>query len=106
MRSKPILSLVLLAALGGFTSSAMANADLAKKYNCGGCHTPDKKLVGPSYKDIAAKYKGDAAAPAKLAEKVTKGGVGVWGQIPMPPNATAPAGDVAALVDWLLAGAK
>ena len=56
------------------------------KAGCMACHAKDKKLVGPSFKDIAAKYKGDKAAPAKLAEKVRKGGAGVWGPIPMPPH--------------------
>ena len=106
MKHKPVLSLVLLAALGGFAGTASASADLAKKLNCVGCHTPDKKLVGPSYKDIAAKYKGDAGATAKLADKVKKGGAGVWGQIPMPPNAAVSDGDAKALVEWILAGAK
>jgi len=106
MTNKTVLSVVLLAALGGFAGSAAASADLAKKLNCAGCHTPDKKLVGPSYKDIAAKYKGDAAAPAKLADKVKKGGAGVWGQIPMPPNAAVSDGDAKALVEWIPAGAK
>jgi cytochrome c len=106
MTSKPVLSLVLLAALFGFAGTAAASTDLAKKLNCAGCHTPDKKLVGPAYKDIAAKYKGDAGASAKLADKVKKGGAGVWGPIPMPPNAAVSDGDAKVLVDWILAGAK
>ena len=63
MKHKPVLSLVLLAALGGFAGTASASADLAKKLNCVGCHTPDKKLVGPSYKDIAAKFPPGKPAP-------------------------------------------
>ncbi|HPU51204.1 MAG TPA: c-type cytochrome [Burkholderiaceae bacterium] len=106
MKSKSVLSLVLLAALGGFAGTASASADLAKKANCAGCHTPDKKLVGPSYHDIAAKYKGDAGASAKLVDKVKKGGGGVWGPEPMPPNAAVSDGDAKVLVDWILAGAK
>lgn len=106
MRNKPVLTLVLLAALGGFAGTAAASADMAKKHNCAGCHTPDKKLVGPSYKDIAAKYKGDVGASDKLADKVRKGGAGVWGQIPMPPNAAVSDGDAKVLVEWILAGAK
>ena len=106
MINKTVLSVVLMAVLGGLAGTAAASADLAKKLDCAGCHTPDKKLVGPSYKDIAAKYKGDAAAPAKLADKVKKGGAGVWGQIPMPPNAAVSDGDAKVLVDWILAGAK
>jgi cytochrome c len=79
-----------------------ASEELAKKYMCLTCHTLDKKLVGPSYHDVAAKYKGDKAAEAKLFEKVKKGGVGVWGQIPMPPNDKVPDADVKALVKWIL----
>lgn len=86
--------------------SALASAALAGKHNCTGCHTPDKKLVGPSYKDIAAKYKADPQAKAKLAEKVKKGGAGVWGPVPMPPNAAVPDADLSSLVEWILASAK
>ena len=81
---------------------AQAQEDLAKKYACLSCHTVDKKLVGPAYKDVAAKYRGQKDAEAKLVEKVKKGGVGVWGQIPMPPNATVPDADLRALVKWVL----
>jgi cytochrome c len=81
---------------------ASASEELAKKYNCLACHTTDKKVVGPSYKDVAAKYRGDKGAEAKLADKVKKGGAGVWGQVPMPPNAAVPDGDVKALVAWIV----
>ncbi|HET7729152.1 MAG TPA: c-type cytochrome [Usitatibacter sp.] len=93
-----------LAALGLVAVAAPALADeaLAKKYACTACHAVDKKLVGPAYKDVAAKYKGDAKAEAKLAEKVKKGGSGVWGQVPMPPNPNVPDADVAKLVKWVL----
>ena len=88
----------LLASAGpGFASEAMA-----KKYNCLACHSVDKKLVGPAYQDVAAKYKGDAGAEAKLVAKVKNGGTGVWGQIPMPPNSTVPDADVKTLVKWVL----
>jgi cytochrome c len=90
----------MIAALGA--APAMANPELAKKHNCLACHAVDKKVVGPSYKDVAAKYRGDKAAEAKLADKVKKGGVGVWGQVPMPPNAAVPDADVKALVSWIL----
>ncbi|HXM82796.1 MAG TPA: c-type cytochrome [Burkholderiales bacterium] len=79
-----------------------ANEELAKKHGCLACHTVDKKLVGPSYKEVAAKYRGDKAAEAKLIDKVKKGGQGVWGQIPMPPNSNVPDADVRALVKWIL----
>ena len=67
------------------------------------CHflVEDKKLVGPSYKDVAKKYKGDASAEGKLIGKVKGGGSGVWGAIPMPPN-NVPDGDVKTLVEWVL----
>lgn len=79
---------LMLAAMGLAlsASSAMAGADEAmNKAGCMACHAKDKKLVGPSFKDIAAKYKGDKAAPAKLADKVRKGGAGAWGH----PHASA-----------------
>jgi cytochrome c len=79
-----------------------ASEELAKKHACFACHAVDKKLVGPSYKDVAAKYRADKAAPAKLAEKVKKGSQNVWGNVPMPPNTTVPDADINALVKWIL----
>ena len=81
---------------------AAASEELAKKHNCLACHSVDKKVVGPSYKEVAAKYRSDKTAEAKLVDKVKKGGVGVWGQIPMPPNAAVPDADIQALVKWIL----
>ena len=96
----------LLAALGAAAliaaPAARADEAMAKKYNCLACHTVDKKVVGPAYKDVAKKYKGQADAEAKLIEKVKKGGSGVWGPIPMPPNTAVPDADVKALVEWIL----
>ena len=80
-----------------------AGQALAQKSACMSCHGIDKKIVGPAYKDVAAKYKGDKTAEAKLIEKVTKGGAGVWGQIPMPPNAQVKPEDIKTLVKWVLA---
>ena len=77
-------------------------ADLAKAKNCMSCHAIDKKLVGPAYKEVAAKYKGDKAAPAMLAAKVKAGGKGTWGQIPMPPN-NVTEDEAKKLVAWVLA---
>jgi cytochrome c len=94
--------LVLAVAASGLASSAYAQEDLAKKHNCFACHAVDKKVVGPSYKDVAAKYRSDPQAEAKLFEKVKKGGSGVWGPVPMPPNATVPDGDIKKLVGWVL----
>jgi cytochrome c len=79
-----------------------ASDELAKKHACFACHTLDKKMVGPSYKDVAAKYRADKEAPAKLAAKVKNGSQGVWGNVPMPPNTTVPDADVKALVSWIL----
>ena len=88
--------------LASAVEAATDGAPLATKYNCQACHTVDKKLVGPSYKEVAAKYAGDASAPAKLQQKVKNGGSGVWGQIPMPPN-NVPDADLKTLVEWILA---
>jgi S-disulfanyl-L-cysteine oxidoreductase SoxD len=86
------------------TPAPVSMLDMAGKHNCMACHHVDKKLVGPSYQDIAVKYKSDAGAETKLAEKVKRGGSGVWGAIPMPPNALKDE-DLRALVKWILAGA-
>src|SRR3954470_24675701 len=81
---------------------ATANEELAKKQGCFACHAVDKKLVGPSYKDVAAKYRSDKGAEAKLFDKVKKGGTGVWGTVPMPPNGHVPDAYIKALVKWVL----
>ena len=95
--------LILTVAAGAvFALPAQASEELAKKYMCMTCHQVDKKLVGPSYKDVAAKYASDKTAEAKLVDKVKKGGTGVWGQIPMPPNDKVPEADLKALVKWVL----
>ncbi len=101
------------AAAGGSTQAGGAQPvsqeqalALMKKDNCSACHAVDKKLVGPSYKDVAAKYKDDPQAEAKLIEKVVKGGSGVWGPVPMPPHPTVPKDDIKTIVDWILAGAN
>jgi len=94
--------LFVCAGLLASTGNALAQEALAKKYNCLACHAVDKKLVGPSYKDVAAKYKGDAGAAAKLAAKIKNGSSGTWGQIPMPPNAAVPDADIKSLVSWVL----
>jgi cytochrome c len=101
-----LITAVLSVAIALATTSAMANADLAKKSNCLACHTVDKKLVGPAYADVAKKYAGDKSAEAKLIQKVKKGGSGVWGNVPMPPNSTVKDEDIKTLVKWILGGAK
>jgi cytochrome c len=89
----------------GCVGAAHADAgdDLLKKYGCTACHSNDKKVVGPAYNDVAAKYKGDAGAAAKLAAKVKAGGSGVWGQIPMPPNPSVSDADMKTMIAYILA---
>ena len=91
-------------ALAAASSAAFASEELATKAGCTACHSVDKKIVGPSYKEVAAKYRSDKTAEAKLIDKVKKGGVGVWGQVPMPPNSPLVKDeDIKALVKWILA---
>ena len=87
----------------GVVMAGQAQADeaLAKAKNCMACHQVDKKVVGPAYKEVAAKYKGDAGAPAMLAGKVKAGGKGTWGQVPMPPN-NVTEDEAKKLVGWIL----
>jgi cytochrome c len=96
-----------LIALGGvFVVGAVqadAGEDLLKKSGCTACHAIDKKVVGPPYLEVAAKYKGDAGAAAKLIDKVRKGGSGVWGPVPMPPNPQVSDADLTAMVAYILA---
>lgn len=75
---------------------------LAQKSNCAACHAVDKKLVGPAWQDIGKKYAGDAGAEARLVAKAKKGGVGVWGQVPMPPNVTVKEADIKTIVQYAL----
>jgi cytochrome c len=85
--------------------AALDNASaqaMMQKSGCAACHAIDKKVVGPPYQDVAAKYKGDKDALVKLADKVKKGGVGVWGEVPMPPNVQVPDADIKDLVGWIL----
>ncbi len=97
---KPIYA--LLAATAVLASGpVLANAELAQKKNCMACHAVDKKLVGPAFKEVAAKYAGNKDAVATLTTKVIKGGAGVWGQIPMPANALSEA-ESKQLVTWVL----
>ena len=93
--------LIALALAATAAAPAMADEALAKSKNCLACHSVDKKLVGPAYKDVAAKYKGKGAEAA-LAAKIKKGCTGVWGNVPMPPNNVTDA-EAATLAKWVLA---
>jgi cytochrome c len=98
---KSLLSLIVaLSALAA--APAFANPELAQKKNCMACHAIDKKLVGPSYKDVAAKYAGQKDAVDKLAQKVIKGGAGAWGAVPMPANTQVSDAEAKQLVTWIL----
>lgn len=98
---KAIYVATMMAAGLALSGQVMADEALAKAKNCMACHAVDKKLVGPAYKDVAAKYKGDAGAVDKLAAKVKAGGKGAWGEIPMPPNNVTP-DEAKKLVTWIL----
>src|SRR5687768_14340040 len=82
--------------------TAQADADLPKKNGCMICHTVDKKLDGPAFKDIAAKYGSDTKAVDNLASKIQKGSQGTWGPVPMPPNVKVTEADAKALAKWIL----
>ncbi|MFL9941143.1 c-type cytochrome [Paraburkholderia graminis] len=88
-----------------FAADVPAGQRVANANACMGCHAVDRKLVGPSFQQIAARYKGDAQAAGKLARKVKDGGSGVWGMIPMPAHQSMSDADVRTVVGWVLAGA-
>jgi cytochrome c len=102
---KLILAAVVAAALG---MPAQASQDLIKKARCVACHTADSKRVGPAYREVAEKYRGQAEAPAQLFGKVRHGGTGNWGQVPMPPHGEDKISDadLKTVIQWILDGAK
>lgn len=96
-----------VAAVAALTSApAFANVDMAKKNNCMACHAADKKMVGPSYSDVAKKYAGQKDAAANLAKSIKAGGSGKWGPVPMPAQAALSDADALTLATWILAGGK
>lgn len=95
-------TLITLALALSVVAPAMADQALATSKNCMACHAVDKKLVGPSYKEVAAKYAGQKDAVDKLAAKIIKGGAGVWGPVPMPANAQVNDADAKKLAAWVL----
>ena len=94
--------LFALAAATLMAGPVLADQALATAKNCMACHAVDKKLVGPSYKDVAAKYANDKAAVDKLAVKIQKGGAGVWGPVPMPANAQVNEAEAKRLAAWVM----
>ena len=99
---KVAVSLAAAALVAAGAAHAQSADELLKKHGCTACHAVDKKVVGPAYNDVAAKYKGDAKAAAMLADKVKKGGSGVWGPVPMPPNPQVPDADIKTMVTHIL----
>ncbi|MBO9679994.1 c-type cytochrome [Paenacidovorax monticola] len=95
-------TLITLAMAMSVAAPAMADQALATAKNCMACHAVDKKLVGPSYKDVAAKYAGQKDAVDKLAAKIIKGGSGVWGPVPMPANTQVNDAEAKKLAAWVL----
>jgi cytochrome c len=95
---------VAAAALLTLSGAAFANEGqtLAQKNACMSCHGVDKKIVGPAFKEVSAKYAGDKNAQSALVEKVKTGGKGVWGPIPMPPSPQVKTEDAAKIIDWVL----
>lgn len=89
-------------AAGAYAADPKAAEALAKASGCLACHTVDKKLVGPSYKEIADKYRKEKGAEANLIGKVKAGGKGVWGDVPMPPNAHVKDADIKTIVQWIM----
>ncbi|AKJ30878.1 c-type cytochrome [Caldimonas brevitalea] len=97
----PLPAVLALASSCAFAQNDEATAKLAQQKNCLACHAADKKMVGPSYQDVAKKYAGQKDAVTALTTKVIKGGAGVWGPVPMPPQAVSEA-EARQLVQWIL----
>jgi cytochrome c len=104
--SRSILVAAAAVVLASAAAPAWANLELARKHACVACHAADKKLVGPSYADVAKKYSGQNNAETALAASIKAGGSGKWGPVPMPPQAQVPEAELKALAAWILAGGK
>jgi cytochrome c len=102
MYMKTLMNVALACAALALGAPAQANADLAKTKNCMGCHAMDTKVLGPAFKEVATKYKGQKDAEAKLVASITKGSSGAWGAMAMPPNPVSPA-EAQTLAKWVLA---
>ena len=105
----PLVSLLAATAVSAAHAEPVVDAaraqDIAKQHACFGCHAVDKKLVGPAYRDVAARYAGKSGALATLVAHVQNGTSGTWGAVPMPPNQIN-AADAQTVVQWILAGSK
>ena len=103
---KPFIPIVLMTAMASASLPTLANLELAQKNACTACHTVDKKVLGPSYQDVAKKYAGQKDAVAQLSESIRKGGSGKWGAIPMPAQPALSDADLKALATWVVGGAS
>ena len=103
---KPLNAIVLVTAVMITSLPAFANLELAQKNACMACHAVDKKVLGPSYQDVAKKYAGQKDAAVQLTDSIRKGGSGKWGPVPMPAQPALSEGDAKTLANWVLGGAK
>lgn len=103
---KLLTPLVLMTTMAVTSLPALANLELAQKSACTACHAVDKKVLGPSYQDVAKKYAGQKNAVAQLTESIRAGGSGKWGPIPMPAQPALSDADIKTLATWVLGGAK
>lgn len=101
MRNRGLLGVAMVCS--AMMQPVAAGEALAQASGCTACHQVEARLVGPSYKEVAARYKAEAGATQMLAAKVRAGSVGTWGQIPMPANAVVSDADLASVIDWILA---
>ena len=104
-RSLPIAAVLAALSISAGTVQADPAAATAAKYGCLGCHGVANRIVGPGFREVAARYKADTSAAATLTTKIRAGGTGTWGQIPMPPQAGPKDDELSAIVGWILAGA-
>jgi cytochrome c len=99
-------AVLVLAVLAAASAPSLASPELAQKHACLACHAADKKMIGPSYQEVAKKYAGQADAQAKLMASIKAGGAGKWGPVPMPAQPHVPEADLKALAGWIAAQAK
>ena len=102
LKNHTVRALFAMAVLGSMHNAAQANEALARKSDCFGCHSVASKLVGPAYKDVAAKYAGQTDAVEQVQNSIRNGGAGKWGEIPMPPNPKLSAADIKKIATWVL----
>ena len=99
---RKLVSVSIAVGLMASAFPAFADADMLKKHNCVACHHNERKMIGPAYKDVAAKYSSDSSAAEKLAKKIQAGGAGAWGEMPMPPHPQLSDADALTLARYVL----